>query len=178
MSSKPSKFKINLQQGTIEIEGDEEFVKTLTAEYKPFIMSLGEKTALPQTPPEAEKGAGRKRAVKNTSFTPIPLDLKADDDHPSLRDFYTEKKPTKNNMEKTLLFVYYLTKYKGIKDVLPGHLISCYDEVGARKPKRPDQSIRDTTHLKGWLRPGSTSGSANITIAGENYIEHDLPRKK
>ena len=179
MSGKPSKFKMNIKEGTIEIDGEEEFVKEMLKEYLPVLSTTKtqSKPKIVKTEVNGEKGKRRTSKGGGTSFTIIPLDLTSGADHPSLRDFYTEKNP-KSNLERPTLFVYYLSKYKGIHEVLPGHLIACYQEVGAKKPVRPDQSIRDVTSGKGWLAAGTTVGTAILTISGENLIEHDLPRSK
>jgi hypothetical protein len=130
-------------------------------------------TKVSQTLPEKKKTKG----VAPVSLAPIPLDLKGGNDVPSLRDFYNEKAPA-NNQEKVTVFAYYIKKYLKISDVLPGHVISCYNEVNEKKPLQIVQLFRDTKHSKGWLETGDTPNTAKISIAGENLVEHDLPRPK
>ncbi|MDG6999673.1 MAG: hypothetical protein JRN15_11220 [Nitrososphaerota archaeon] len=113
-----------------------------------------------------------------TSFAPIPLNLKGGKSMQSLRDFYSKKSPA-SHQEKLAVFAYYINKYlDDVKDVLPGHVISCYNEVGGKKPLKIIQLFRDTKHLKGWLDNGEAPNSIRINIAGENLVEHDLPRPK
>lgn len=115
------------------------------------------------------------KTVSSISTAPIALDLKGGKNSPSLRDFYTKKSP-KTNQEKVTVFVYYINKHLEITDVLAGHIVSCYNEVNEKKPLKIDQLFRDIKHLKGWLETGEASHSAKISIAGENLVEHDLPR--
>jgi hypothetical protein len=127
-------------------------------------------------PSPKAKATGIPRSKARGSHAPIPLDLKGGDGQPSLRDLFKQKAPT-SNQEKTTLFVYFLNKCLGITDVTASHVISCFNEVGERKPLKIDQMFRDIRNRKGWLESGETLNSARITIAGENFIDHDLPKK-
>jgi hypothetical protein len=128
----------------------------------------------PQRSPESKK---KLRASSPISTAPIPLDLKGGKNGPSLKDFYEKKAPT-TNQEKITVFSYYITKYLAIPEILPGHIISCYNEVSEKKPLNIIQLFRDIKHRKGWIDTGEGSGSAKISIAGENLVEHDLPMSK
>jgi len=111
------------------------------------------------------------------SNAPIALDLKGGQTGPQLKEFYQKKLP-KTNQEKVTVFVYYINKHLGIFEALPGHIVSCYNEVNEKKPLNIVQLFRDIKHYKGWLDTGEATNSAKITIAGENLVEHDLPRPK
>jgi len=50
--------------------------------------------------------------------------------------------------------------------------------VGEKKPLNIVQLFKDIKHLKGWVDVGETAKSVKISIAGENLVEHDLPRAK
>ena len=119
----------------------------------------------------------REKAGTPTSVAPIPLNLKGGKDSPPLRKFYKEKSPA-SNQEKVTVFVYYLAKFLGIQNILPGHIITCYNEVGERKPLQIVQLFRDIKHRKGWLDVGDEQNSVRISISGENLVEHDLPGPK
>jgi len=108
------------------------------------------------------------------NIPPLPVDLKANDDKPGLREFYKEKKPS-NHYEKSTLFVYYLTKYNKQNEIKFGEVLSCYEEINEKKPSVVD-IVKNSIRYKGWLEPGSEKYSARLTISGENYIKFDLPK--
>lgn len=197
MSEKPAKIHLNLNDGTLIIEGSEKFVDSMFDKYQ-VLIQLGipirktqvstdldepvekvkvkgvEKEEELQKPVEPEKLKRKRPAL---TFSPLPVDLKADADHLSLRDFYAEKKP-KGQLEVTTLIVYYLNTYKKVEDVEPGHLISGYREVSERIPKDPSAAIRNAKNKRGWIEYGEKPRSARISILGQNLIEIDLPRKE
>lgn len=112
------------------------------------------------------------------SLAPIPLDLKEGSDGKiALRTYFEQKAPS-SNQETVVVFARYLAKYLKIDNVLPGHVMACYNEIGARKPQELIQLFRDIKSIKGWIEYGSEPGSIKLTISGENFVEHDLPRVK
>jgi hypothetical protein len=110
-------------------------------------------------------------------FLSVPLNL--DSTSKTLKSLFNEKFPngSKNNQEISTLFTYYVNKILSLEEVAPGHLVSCYNKLELKKPLNIPQLFRDITSLKGWVEPSKTSGSVKITIAGENFVEHDLPRE-
>jgi hypothetical protein len=135
----------------------------------------------PQSPRAPEEKVKKVKKTKNIStpanIAPIPVDLKAKDTRPSLKELYAQKTPT-SQQETLTVFVYYLNHHLGIQDIQFGQIVSCYNEVGARKPEQLVQLVRDTKNHKAWVDIGSVPNTARITIAGENLVEHDLPREK
>ena len=190
-----TKLKIDLRNGVLEVEGEESFVKEIYKEYKGRIDALVEfssnniedepdrspSTETPQpkklrhTNKKSSKiksGGGRKE-----SYTLVTnLDLLAKGNKKALKDFYNEKSPT-NAMEKNAVFVYYLQKEAKISAITVNHVYTCYKHVGVPVPGAFRQSLADTSSKKGWI---DTKSMENITIPtlGENYVEHDLGKKK
>ena len=103
------------------------------------------------------------------------LNLKKDGKTPSLRDFHSQKQP-KEFAEHNALFVYYLSKVKELTGITPNHIYTCYKEVNQRVPGAFYQSLLDTTRRKGWLDTSNTE-DIKVTTVGENFVEHDLPKK-
>ena len=110
------------------------------------------------------------------TLPPIPVDLKANESKPGLREFYAEKKP-QNHYEKTAVFAYYITKFNKQNEVKFGEILSCYEEVNEKKPSVTD-IVKNSVRYKGWLEQGSDKFSARLTISGENYVKFDMPRKE
>jgi hypothetical protein len=196
-----AKFKINIKEGIVEIEGSDIFVerhlekfeelcKTAIQEVvtRRFVDSKKTKGKFiledkPQpydiTPiaiRHSEKTAGKHINRQPTPLPPIPVDLKANQNKIGLREFYNQKKPF-SHYEKTAVFVYYLTKFNNKPEVKFGEILSCYDEVGERKPSILD-IVKNSIRYKGWLAQGSDKFATVLTISGENFVGFDLPQNK
>lgn len=91
-----------------------------------------------------------------------------------LVDFF-KKYPTTNNLERNLVFVYYLEKILEEKSIGINHIYTCYKEVGQKVPNNLYQSIVDTKKRKGWIE-SSDMDNITISIVGENYLEHDMKK--
>lgn len=187
-----TRLSINLTDGTLEVEGEETFVKSVYEEFKeqlataklnvrPYnngtpvqLIDQGSKVGGAKTTKPAKKSSV-KRARGSFSIVK-DLDLSAKTNSKSLRDFYAEKSPA-NAMECNAVFVYFLQQIAGIDSITIDHIYSCYKDVGIKYPNALRQSIADTSSRRGWL---DTKSFDDIKIAtpGENYVEHDLPKAK
>jgi hypothetical protein len=196
-----ARFTINVKEGIVELEGKESFVdKHLEKFEEIFKMAVKEvittnisggnsavalkaqpaQVALPQQvemTPEVPKPAAVKQATPRPSPTlpPIPVDLKAGESKPGLREFYAEKKPA-NHYEKAAVFAYYLSKFNKQTEVKYGEVLSCYEEVDEKKPSVTD-IVKNSIRYKGWLEQGSDKFACKLTISGENFVKYDLPKK-
>jgi hypothetical protein len=196
-----AKFKINIKEGIIEIEGSDMFVerhlekfeeicKTAIQEIVARRIDDAKKTKgknilgnnpqqhdiIPISTRHTEKIAGKHMNRQYTPLPPIPVDLKANQNKIGLREFYDQKKPL-SHYEKTAVFVYYLTKFNHKPEVKFGEILSCYDEVDERKPSIFD-IIKNSIRYKGWLAQGSDKFATVLTISGENFVGYDLPQNK
>ena len=199
-----AKFKIDVKQGVVELEGSETFVDKHLDKFEEIFTSAIKQTmiqgiihsitddnvsALPQQNGEpksdisklelakANNNSNNKHATKQSpNLPPIPVDLKANVKKVGLREFYAEKNPS-NHYEKTVVFVYYLTKINKQTEVKYGEILSCYEEVDEKKPSITD-IIKNTIRYKGWLEPGSSKFITRLTISGENFVKFDLPQQK
>lgn len=202
-----AKFKIDVKQGVVELEGSETFVDkhldkfeeiftsaikqtmtqgiihSITDDNVPALQQNSEpksnvsKLELAKANNNSNSNSNNKHATKQSpNLPPIPVDLKANVKKVGLREFYTEKNPS-NHYENTVVFVYYLTKINKQTEVKYGEILSCYEEVGEKKPSITD-IIKNTIRYKGWLEPGSSKFITRLTISGENFVKFDLPQQK
>lgn len=200
MSIPEAKFKINVKEGVVELEGKENFVdkhldkfeelfksaiRETMAQGIEYNLASNEASALPQrnieksfdiSRPELSKAHNNNKHTTKQSLPPVPVDLKAKENKIGLREFYAEKKPI-NHYEKTAVFVYYITKVNKQAEIKYGEILSCYEEVGEKKPSITD-IIKNSIRYKGWLEWGSDKFTTRLTISGENFVKFDLPQQK
>lgn len=176
-----TKVKLTIGQSIIEVEGSEEFVEKHWEELKSFISRPMAQQL--QDSEQPSSGTHAKKTTEKTakerkpkSYTPLPVDLKGNGKALSLKEFYKQKSPN-DNQETITLFAYYLNKYCGIPNMQMGHALSCYNDVGERKPSNIYALCNNARTRKGYLDYGDESYTFKITIQGENLVEHDLPRK-
>lgn len=184
-----ARIKIDLASGVFEAEGDEDFLNSLYADFKHALADKQSSRQLTDTG-ETEgvglsKHEGSKAAKKSTktagrrkeSYSIVKdLDLSSKNRSISLRDFYSEKKPS-TGMERATVFVYYLEKIAGVNSISPDYIYTCYKEVGVPVPKALKQSLLDASSRKGSVDTGDL-GNITLTTVGENMVEHDLPAKR
>lgn len=203
MSVPEAKFKINVKEGIVELEGNKNFVDKHLDKFEEIFKSairdtiaqgiehnLASKKASPLIESNTEKGFdtsthhvikthnNNTKHITKQSLTlpPIPVDLKTNGNKIGLREFYAEKKPV-NHYEKALVFVYYITKFNKQAEVKYGEILSCYEEVNEKKPSITD-IVKNSIRYKGWLEQGSDKFTARLTISGENLVKFDLPQQK
>jgi hypothetical protein len=120
----------------------------------------------------------KKPAVPSLSgIETIPFDTKAGGKKPSLIDFYQEKKPS-SHQEKLMVYIYYITKYTGIKNVGLGHIVYAYKATKQRMPRIIYRIIINTKNRFGRVAYDSKSKCAILTNEGEEFVEYDLPKNE
>lgn len=188
MEDAKTRIRISVGNSFIEIEGTEDYIEKKlkeTESFDPLIRRLGEET--PSAPAVVEGVKPKRKQVKvkkKKAISKVPLtynilpnlDLAAKNDIPSLEDFYKEKEPG-SAMESNAVFIYYLKKRKNVSKIGVNHIYSCYKAVKAKAPKALYQSLLDTRKEKGWIITTNMDDIA-IGIAGENFVEHGLPKTK
>jgi hypothetical protein len=199
MTPSEAKFKINVKEGIVEMEGTCAFVERHLEKFEEICKSAIQEAmlrqigtlrdyrretdiALQQRQSSAPvslhsvKTNNRHMARQHIVISPVPVDLKAGRDKVGLREFYKQKRPS-NHYEKTVVFVYYLTKFNKQPEVKFGEILSCYDEVDEKKPSIID-IVKNSIRYKGWLGQGSDRFSTILTISGENFVGFDLPQER
>lgn len=200
LSGPEAKFKINVKDGFVELEGKEAFVDRHLDKFEEIFTSAIKEAVRrtiehdPQLPSQSQeliqshlqktldlptkmiKSTNKHILKQSPSLPPIPVDLKKSDTKIGLREFYADKKPS-NHYEKTVVFVYYLTKFNKEEEIRYGEILSCYEEVDEKKPSITD-IVKNSIRYKGWLEYGSDKFSIRLTISGENFVKFDLPHLK
>ena len=183
-----TKLRIDLTQGIVEVEGDSSFVLAVYEDFRERLLSETAETVNTPTraktkkkssvEPKEKKEAGTSTEKKKTSRGSASgsivkdLDLSGGAKGERLKDFYKAYK-LDSNMERNLVFVYYLQHKLAIEKITLDHVFTCYRDVGVKVPAALQQSLRDTTNRKGWLDT-SSSEDITVTVPGMNYLEHDM----
>jgi hypothetical protein len=195
-----AKLKIDLSAGTVDVEGSEEFVSLIYKDFKARLDAVEPNTKAPDpartalTPPPSppphaasRKSAKSKRDVPESKTKKTPagkytpsmlknLDLGGQGKTERLKDFYGRYAPT-TNMERNLIFAYYLQHKLDMTGITADHIFTCYRNVGGVKaPEAMRQSLLDTAGRRGWLDVGDWENIV-VPISGVNYLEHDMPKK-
>ncbi|SIT88121.1 hypothetical protein [Pontibacter indicus] len=92
----------------------------------------------------------------------------------SLKEFFSGYE-TKTNFDYNIVILYYLKYILKEDNINVNHIYTCYKHLGIKVPNIV-QSLRDTKNRKGWIDT-SNSEDLKVTIAGENYIEHEIANK-
>lgn len=187
MEDNRTRIRISIGNSCIEIEGTQDYIEKKlkeTESFTPLMERLGGVTASSSAVIEGAKPRVKPRAVKKKtsirapeSYRVLPdLDLAGKDDIPSLEDFYKGKNPS-SAMESNAVFIYYLKRLRNMSKVGINHVYSCYKNVRAKVPKALYQSLADTRKAKGWIIT-TDMDDIGMGIAGENFVEKELPKTK
>lgn len=120
----------------------------------------------------------RNRKKNNTRQPQLvkDLDLSGTGVEKSFKDFIDEKQP-KSNIEKTTIFIYYLQNFLKIDGITIDHVFTCYKNSGGKLPINLQSNLNDTSSSKyGYIE--TVGGKYRMSIAGINYVEHNLPKKE
>ncbi|MBN1217540.1 MAG: hypothetical protein JXM69_01310 [Anaerolineae bacterium] len=200
-----TKLKIDLNQGLLEVEGSESFVKLIYNDFKTHFAGIDtvedlkparrtrrSKPAASTTPsqPAPESAPVPEPATAEVEVMPIPekphppaptytlvsdLQLGASDGRPSLVEFMDAKFPLTNE-ERNIVFLYYLQHTLKLKPITPDHIYTCYKQAKIRVPLNLENSLRITADQHGWIKTTNT-GAMTLTPSGKRYVEKQLPKK-
>jgi hypothetical protein len=187
-----AKLRIDISQGQLEVEGSDQLVREIYADFKDQLVgsrsspTVRESTALKKPPsPNSEqvnagqKSPGKKKASSGSVQPSMVKDLDLSGKLKKverLKDFHASF-TIGSNLERNLVFMYYLQHKIEISPITPDHVFTCYRDVGVKVPAALVQSLRDTSNRRGWLDTANTS-DLKVTTAGMNYLDDDLPKAK
>ena len=183
-----SRVKIDLQAGTLEMEGSEDFIRDIYRDFKERLLATNAELAPraakaptqqdPRVDTPRHSSATKRSAPKSSREKPLALvkdlDLATKGSRVGLKDFVKKYKVPPGALNWNAVFVYYLSRIAGIDAITNDHIYTCYKHVGQRVPGSFSQSLFDTARKKGWIDTKLTD-DIKLTTAGENWVEHDLP---
>ena len=183
------KVRIDLRAGTLEAEGSEDFVRDLYEDFRDRVVEFApspepSRGRAEAPPPLAAKKTGTERRSGATKSTGVKaqapvflkeLDLVTKGSRVGLKDFIKRYRKLKGAQEHNGVFVYYLAKIADVKPITVDHVYTCYKDVGAKPPTAFVQSLWDTARKKATIDTSSVQ-DIKLTMRGENWVEHELPK--
>lgn len=124
------------------------------------------------TKTKTKGGDGRKRRRTSPAIV-SDLSLRPSGKRP-FAEFAEEKMP-RTHPERQAVALYWLRHEADIGGVTVDHVNTCYQGAKWKRPGNLENSLQQTANRKGWL---DTSDSEDIalTVAGEDFVTHELPR--
>lgn len=192
-----AKLHINISQGVLDIEGEPDLVREIYADFKDQLLSKATfaspppPPAPPAPPGDADTGSGatgkpkakRRVAPKKKAngdeggggVLPDSPKLDKNLDTSGLGAFYGQFAP-KNNAEKILIFLKFMTETLNIDSPNTDQVYTCFKATGEKIPKAFAQAFYDTSSKHGYI-DFRTSTDMPVTIAGDNHFNHTLKKK-
>jgi hypothetical protein len=91
----------------------------------------------------------------------------------SFKDFAAEKAPS-DHYEKSVVAVYWLVKEAGVAATAEA-VNTCYQGADWKRPADLRNTMAQAASKKGWLDT-SDQDEVKLTVPGEDYVKHDLPK--
>lgn len=124
--------------------------------------------------PTISSGTTKKSKSASQSYTLINSLNLVSKGKISLKDYFNQF-VTKNNFEYNIVILTYLKNELKEANVGVNHFYTCYKNLGLKIPSIK-QSLFDTKNRKGWVETASID-DVQITVAGENYMDHEITKK-
>lgn len=193
-----SKLHINVAQGVIDVEGDEELIREIYSDFREQLLAnFGDGSAQANAGEQDAKDAGsggetsgggkstptrrqRTRKRKDTgdgrpvASDYLPTRLK-DLDVSGLKEFFEKYEP-RNQPERILIFAKFLQD-KGHDPCNADQIFTCFMTLKERLPKVPLQALRDAHGRNYGFIDYQSPAHVKVTLTGENHFNHDLKMK-
>jgi len=125
---------------------------------------------------KGEKGKGKGRSGKAKRGASVGIDKNLSlrpKGKQSFKEFAQEKAPS-DHYEKTVVAVYWLIEVAGAKASAQA-VNTCYQGADWKRPTDLRNTLQQTASKKGWLDTAD-SDEIKLTVPGEDYVRHDLPK--
>lgn len=189
-----SKLHIDMSQRVVDVEGDADLVREIYRDLKDHLLSGAPPPGRPQpatpagaeaapkgngeTKPKAKRRTATRKKEGDTGSSAISADSPKLDkslDTSKLGAFYGQFEP-KNNAEKILIFLKFITEELGQENPNTDQVYTCFKKTGEKIPKAYAQAFYDTSTKFGYIDFNSPT-DITITIAGDNHFNHGLKKK-
>ena len=182
-----TKAKINLVEGTIELEGKEDFVRAYLDEFKELIKSTHVSTANEVI--SSKKSTPKKVTKKNKTDTKTAtskkttqkiaierFDIHGNDKIPSLTGFLDEKKPGTGNGNIISVVGYYITETLDNETFSEGQIEYAYKMLKLKRPKHLHQIMINEKNKRDLFEPDADNNTLwSLTRSGEIFVSDLLP---
>lgn len=187
-----SKLLINVFEGSVHVEGEEDFVREVYSDFKTLMIEMMK--GAPDTkrvsvaPPEEvvpQKAKVKKRtpakkpsnsSAQVSGINPDNPSLDKNLDTSGIDTFYSQYAP-KNHPEKILIFMRFLNDKAEIEDPSTDQIYTCYNAVGEKPAAAFAQSFRDTSSKKFGYIDYNSANDISLTFIGNRHFDHDLKKK-
>ncbi len=190
MNENLTKAKVNLNGGTIELEGSEEFVQKNLDGFRDFIFQPIKTSSKVETNgveikqssdiETKQSNNGVKKQNKSSrleNVSPEDFEISCDGVIP-FKDFFNDKKPSRTAPEMIAVTGFYLKHYLKKEEFSEGNVMYAYLAVELKRPVRVHKAFQDTKDRRHWITRGSSVGKWILSPIGEDYVLRDLPRTK
>ncbi|GAB3096251.1 hypothetical protein G8770_17300 [Aestuariicella hydrocarbonica] len=182
-----TKAKINLKEGTIELEGSESFVSGYLNEFKELLKAP--QIAEQQLPPPAHKAAPQKAPAKKAAASKTTqgkkaapkvsierFDIHGGNDVPSLSAFMEEKKPGTGNGNIIAVMGFYITDLLGNDNFTEGQIEYAYKMLKLKRPAHLRQIMINEKNKRDLFEADAEDSTLwSLTRTGEIYVSDMLP---
>lgn len=185
-----TKAKINLKEGTIELEGSESFVRAYLDEFKEHLTNHSPMTSDQSTPPKpkapskakpkasSNEETGKAKAKKSTAKKVVAerFDIHGGEEIPPLSEFIDQKRPGTANGPIIAVIGYYITELLGEEYFSEGQVEYAYKMLKIKRPNNLHQIMLNEKNRKDFFEPNPDDQSHwALTRAGEIFVSDNLP---
>jgi hypothetical protein len=177
-----AKASINLKEGTVQLEGSEQFVEKYLDEFKDLIkpsISLLENQDSSETELLFKAIAKQNTVPKSKKIRKIK-DIKPEEfdmfprEKPSLEAFLLQKKPGASAKEKIIVIAYYIKHTLNVESFSEGNIEFVYRTLKLTgKPVHLRQMLTDLKNKDIWVE--NISENWKISRVGEKFVEEKMP---
>ncbi len=193
-----TRVKMNLSEGSIELEGTEAFVIRYLDEFKVLMGDGRVKVAEPENV-STKRATVSKRATKSKQgatpnltensdkpekkskkgapkVTAERFDIHGGGEVPPLKMFFEEKKPGRANGDQIAVIGYYITELLGNKTFSEGQIEYAYKMLKLSRPGHLHQVMINNKNDKDYYEQTDENGANwSLTRTGEIYVSDQLP---
>jgi hypothetical protein len=120
----------------------------------------------------------RQRGARKPPPTPNILnDLGLDDAEVTFKDFVQQKDISSQN-KKYLVVAAWLRKYKGVNEITPDHIFTCFQYMNWKYPNDMGKPFRNMKDTKSYFDNGEQPNHWAITIVGLNRVDQMKPKSE